>query len=361
MRTMTLAASGVVLLVTILQCCPSTVPLGEPLSPEPTAFSSPTDQPTPTPTPTEALQAPTRTPRVKPDLTRIAARYPRVDGSTSTHPLQVLLACEILGVPCVWQEDLLGGTKRIAPELTYVGSPESVEMIFGIQHNGTHGSYVNLIEGNADLILVARRPSKDELNAAKDNGVALDVTPVALDAFVFLLNVKNPVHDLTIETVKDIYTGRMKKWAEVAAPGELGGDIKGEIHAYQRNPNSGSQELMETLVMKGEPMIDAPDMILETMMGPVNAIAEDPTGIGYSVYYYVMFIFPDERVEPIGINGVEPTSDNIATRAYPLTTEVYAVVREDMPQDSTAVMLRNWLLTREGQGVIGESGYVPLR
>jgi phosphate transport system substrate-binding protein len=99
---------------------------------------------------------------------------------------------------------------------------------------------------------------------------------------------------------------------------------------------------------------------LMSMMGPVNAIAEDRLAIGYSVYYYAMFIFPDERVKLIAIDGVQPTSDTIAKRAYPLTTEVYAVVRGDMPEDSTAIMLRDWLLTEEGQGAIAESGYVSM-
>jgi len=266
----------------------------------------------------------------------------------------VVLACKILGVPYVWEPDPFTGLRRIVPDPTYEGSPESVERIFNIQHNGTHGSYMNLIEGNADLILVARPPSEDELDAAGHNGTVLDVQAVALDAFVFLLNVENPVDDLTLEAVRDIYTGSITSWTELGVAGQ-------QIQAYQRNPNSGSQELMETLVMRGERMIDAPDMILESMMGPIHAIAEDRWGIGYSVYYYAVFIFPHEQVKLVAINGVEPTSESIAKSVYPLTTEVYAVVREDMPEDSTATMLRDWLLTEEGQAAIQESGYVSIR
>jgi ABC-type phosphate transport system substrate-binding protein len=118
---------------------------------------------------------------------------------------------------------------------------------------------------------------------------------------------------------------------------------------------------MERLVMQGAPMMDSPEMILPSMIGPINAISDDPLGIGYSVYYYAVFIFPDEHVKLIGINGVFPTSENIADRSYPLTTEVYAVIREGMPKDSIAVLLRNWLLTDEGQAAIEESGYVPIR
>lgn len=347
---------GIVVLVLMLNGCDQpTAPATSVPKETPTLVT--TEAPTTAPSATPTVATPTEIPAraVKPDLKAIARDYPRVDGSTSAHPLQVVVACEILDVPCVWQPHPLTGVRIMAPDLKYEGPTEPLETIFNILHNGTHGSYVNLIEGSADLILVARAPSKDELNAAEGKGVTLDVRAVALDAFVFLLNVQNPVDDLTIENVRDIYTGEITNWAKLGAAGDVA-----QIQPYQRNPNSGSQELMETLVMKGRPMIDAPEMILESMMGPIHAIADDRWGIGYSVYYYAMFIFPHEQVKMIAIDGVEPTSDNIAKRSYPLTTEVYAVVREGMSQDSTAMMLRDWLLTREGQAAIAESGYVPL-
>jgi phosphate transport system substrate-binding protein len=169
---------------------------------------------------------------------------------------------------------------------------------------------------------------------------------------VVLVNVQNSVDNLQIENMRDVYTGNITDWTT------FGG--KGQIKAYQRDRNSGSQELMETLVMKDAPMIKAPEMIVETMMGAVNGIGRDPLGIGYSVYYYVTFMLPDKNVKLIGINGVKPTSENIATRAYPLTAEVYAVTRKNMPKGSTAIMLRDWLLTNEGSAAIAESGYVPI-
>jgi phosphate transport system substrate-binding protein len=323
--------------------------------------SAPTDAPTAAPTATPI--PPTTTPAPAPDAALIAGDYPKVDGSTSAHPLQVIVACKVFDVPYVWQPQFLTNLRGVFPSPEYEGPPEPVVTIFNIQHSGTHDAYVNLIEGNADFILVARQPSEDELNAASQNGVALDVRPVALDAFVFLVNAENPVDDLTIEAIRDIYMGKITTWPELGVDLQLqqsegDGD---QINAYQRNPNSGSQELMEALVMKGDPMIDAPDMMLETMMGPINVIGEDLLGIGYSVYYYVTFIQPDPLIKLIGINGVQPTSEAIAERAYPLTAEVYAVVREDMPQDSTAVMLRDWLLTEEGQAAVEESGYVPIQ
>lgn len=293
-------------------------------------------------------QSPTIIPII--DLDRIAENYPTVDSSTSAYPLQMLIACTILDVSCSWGTHMFDETLFILPDLL---SDDGVELLGMIPRSGTHGAYMSLIEGNADFILVAREPSDDEMDAAASNDIELDVRPVALDAFVFLVNVENPIDTLTIQQIMEIYSGSITAWSEFIS-------FEGLIQAYQRNPNSGSQELMEKLVMKGVPMIDAPYMIMPTMIGPINAVSGDPLGIGYSVYYYATFMLPDENVKLIAIKGVIPSAENIADRSYPLTTEVYVVVRQDAPADSTAVMLRNWLLTSEGQRIVQESGYVPV-
>lgn len=294
------------------------------------------------------------TPGPTPDLSNIAQNYPRVDGSTSTHPLQTLTACKLLEVPCKWTDRLLlFSTERgIGPDLD-ASLTETAVTVLNIAHTGTHEAYMNLIQNKTDLILVARLPSDEEVQAAAQAGIMLDVHPIALDAFVFLVHKDNPVTSLTLDQIRDIYSGKITDWSAVGGTGR--------ISAYQRDPNSGSQELMEELIMNGTPMVDAPDMILESMIGPINAIHDDPLGIGYSVYYYATFMLPDENVRLLGIEGAQPNAESIASRAYPLVTEVYAVVRGDMPRDSSAVMLRDWFLTETGQATIEESGYVPIR
>jgi phosphate transport system substrate-binding protein len=247
-----------------------------------------------------------------------------------------------------------GFERFILPDSESVASSPWAEEVFErIRHQGTHQAYVNLIDGAADFILVARAPSQDEMDAATARGVELDVRPVALDAFVFLANVENPVRTLAVHQARRVYTGEITTWAELGGPAEA-------IHAYQRDPNSGSQELMQDLVMGGAPMIEAPDMILLSMAGPIHALHDDVWGIGYSVYYYARYIFPDANVRLMGIDGVEPTAESIAGRTYPLTSEVYAVVRGGMSPESPAVSLRDWLLTAEGKAVIAESGYIPM-
>jgi phosphate transport system substrate-binding protein len=285
----------------------------------------------------------------------IAANYPGVDGSTSALPLQMAIACHHLGVSCEWHEgDFLSPTRRFGPDLNAMLGDGQAERIGAIHHTGTHGAYSRLIAGEAAFILVARAPSVDELQAAQSVGVTLELSPVARDAFVFLVHTENKVENLALEDIRRIYSGAITTWEQV-------GGRRNPIHTYQRNRNSGSQELMEHLVMRGTPMVESPDMILASMMGPINAISEDTLGIGYSVYFYAEHIFPHQAVKMIAVDGVKPAATTIASGSYPLATEVYAVLRADAAADSPARALLHWLLTDEGQQVVAGSGYVPIR
>ena len=237
------------------------------------------------------------------------------------------------------------------------------------------------------------------------NSVELNIQPIALDAFVFLRQKDNPVKSLTIDQVRDIFmpvenntgiignrnqvgrpvrvnvgflvreynTGIISNWLQIGGPDRM-------IHPYVRNRNSGSQETMQNLVMNGQPTVKGPSMETMTMMGPYNSLAEDTTGIGFTFFYYQRYMSPNIRLRPskrviqeehdekmtvkpiqmFALDGVLPSYKSIADRTYLLVTEVYVVTRKDLEKDHPAAQLRDWLVSKEGQGVIGETGYVPI-
>ncbi len=280
--------------------------------------------------------------------------YPVVSGSSSTHPLGVLIACKMLNIPYSWKTLSFMKAKRLMPEFTNNEKKKRQQFWQKTAHYGTHGSYVRLIQGKADLILTARLPSPDELNLAKKQNIKLLSKPIALDALVFIVNKKNKVDNLTIEQIKRAYIRKLTNWQKV-------GGSNNKIRAYQKNKNSASQELMKSLVMKNQPMLEYNPMILYGMMGPINRINDDQYGLGYSVYYFENFMSLSKKIKQLAVNGVQPNYANIQSQKYPFTTEVYAVVRSDLNKRSSAYKLRNWLLSKQGQMVVKESGYVPLQ
>ena len=181
-------------------------------------------------------------------------------------------------------------------------------------------------------------------------------TPIALDALVFIVNPDNPVESLTSEQIQDIYTGKITYWNEVG-----GNNV--EITPYRRNPNSGSQELMETLVMKNSDIIELPvnndELIIFNMTGAFDAVIYENNAICYTVYYFKEYMVTGVNVKSMAVDGVYPDRETIANNSYPYVAEVYAVIRDDMDKSSMAYKLYEWLQTDAGKQVIGESGYIP--
>ncbi|HDZ19673.1 hypothetical protein LCGC14_0550740 [marine sediment metagenome] len=301
---------------------------------------------------------------------------PRLDSSTSARPLIIWIASHLTGRECLWspipkmmfvrrsqifpvalRPDVTAGmydeASRSESPFKGMANLTDTDFLGTLSLHGTHGSYVQLIEDKADLIIVAREPSKDELTLAKEKNVELDVRAVALDAFVFLRNVENTVTDLTAEQIRDIFRGNITNWKDLDGPDQ-------DIKAFTRNRNSGSQETMVSLVMKGEATIEGRNMMSASMAGPYNSLGSNATGIGYTFYYYNAFISPNEAIKTFAVNGVAPTSKTIADGRYPFVTEVYVVTRKALDPDSNAALLRDWLGTPEGQAVVAESSYVPL-
>lgn len=236
--------------------------------------------------------------------------WPRTDCSTSTRPVRDIVAYNLLSIPYKWEEDWMGSC-------TYIIRPEywksdikitSKEYYEKNSCNGTHGAYVNLINGETDVIIASRDISRNEQQLASEKSVALKTAPLAIDALVFVVSPKNPVKNLTVEQVQKIYTGEITNWKEV-------GGVDHTITPYIRNADSGSQEKMETMVMNGLTMIDGkywPETIGPQMVSPYRQIENDEYGIAYTPFFYCTAMVRDLlKVDMLSINGVKPSKETL--------------------------------------------------
>lgn len=292
--------------------------------------------------------------------------YPLIDGSTSTLPLNRVIACELMGLNYQWQENKSGssGSTTWGVEPKARGSLRH-KIDRRVLSSQTHNSIINLIDGTVDLTLSARSLSPDEREYALAQGVSVTETPIALDALVFIVYPRNPVEGLTTENIQDIYTGKTTKWSELGVEVFPDSPQYSEIYPLIRNANSGSQELMDLLIMKDLEYIDLPEYeehLIFTMAGLIDAIAGNALAIGYTVYYYNKYIIrPDKSyLKTIAIDGVEPDEQTLANHLYPYTTEVYAVIRSDTDKNSMAYKIYEWLQTTTGKETIKNSGYIPV-
>jgi len=253
---------------------------------------------------------------------------PRIDGSTATIPLIEAVYSVLLGIP----------------------REEAAQMV---NTSGTDNAYDNLMWGNADILLVYS-PSPQTLDNAKSNNIELEMAPIGRDGLVFLVNKANPVASLTPEQLVSIYSGATKNWKDAG-----GEDV--EIKAFQRPYRSGSQTMMDDLVMKGVPMAQAEEgYVIGEMGGLIDTVAEYDnahSAIGYNVYYFVSRMEMNENVRMLSIGGVEPSVQSISDGSYPFVSDFYAVIRADAPEGSPARVLYDWIQSADGQNLVRHEGY----
>ena len=256
---------------------------------------------------------------------------PRLDGSTSTAPLAEAV-CSVL----------LGESRAEVADL--------------VQFNKTTTAYYNLLSGQADLLIVGE-DNAEILEEKERRGFEWEKSPFASDAFVFVVNENNPLDSITIDQVRRIYTGELTNWRELG-----GADL--EILPLQRNKEAGSQNLMEKLVMKELPMMEAPSGFVVATMGQlmeaVKSYDGSPGAIGYTVYYYAEEMKMAQGLKILALEGVVPNPETIRSEEYPLLNPKYVIIPSDAPQDAPNRILYNWLLGEQGQQLAAREGYVAV-
>ncbi len=230
--------------------------------------------------------------------------------------------------------------------VTYEGGAFSDDNFYGenfaadskMQYKNTVRGYQAIVDGTTDILFCAA-PSEEQKKYAEEKGVELVYVPVGLEAFVFFVNENNPVDSLTVEQVRDIYSGKCKNWSQVGGANRV-------INPVTRLSGSGSQSAMDKFMGGRE-------------VAPKSLLAVTGASIGFSFRYYMDGIVGNESVKMLSLNGVYPDAENIRNGSYPIIAEFYAIYRKDNTNENIPVLI-DWILSDEGQTVIEESGYVRI-
>lgn len=270
-------------------------------------------------------------PEVSEEITFLRENFPRIDGSTSLIPLEAGIRAAIFGK-----------------------SIEQAEK--DVAHTTTWGSFKRLLSGDADIIF-STPISAEQQKMADEAGVKLEQVPVVKEAFVFVVNAKNPVDALSQQQIKDIYSGKITNWKQVGGSDE-------PIVAYQRNTDSGSQNYM--IDFMGEtPLMDAPTELRPGSMGGLMDVIAPNDGslgsIGYSVYAYAADMYgTGDNIKFIKVDGAAPTKETIISGEYPLSSYNYAIFRADEPEKGAVRRLAEWMTSYDGQLAAAKAGYATV-
>ncbi len=216
-----------------------------------------------------------------------------------------------------------------------------------VSESGSGNGAKALINGSCQIATMSRLLKQNEYEAAVHSEVLPVTHVVAFDGIALVVHPGNPVKGLNMEQVKDIYKGKINNWKAIGGPNS-------PIVIISRDTNSGTYETFETRVMKGEKIaknceyVGSSGAIRSRVQGTPNAIG------------YVGIGFIDNTVKALEVNGVYPTPETVKRGNYPIARPLYMVTKDYPALGSHLYQFINLYLTRKGQEIVNEIGFVPV-
>lgn len=215
-----------------------------------------------------------------------------------------------------------------------------------VSGGGSGNGIKAIIDGTTDIADSSRFIKDKEVALAVEKGVYPVPFGVAYDCIVPVVHSSNPVKNLTLDQLKNIYNGKTKNWKEVGGPDK-------KIVVISRDTSSGTYEVWEDIVMKKERVF--PGALLQASNGAVaQSVAKNSYAIGYVGLSYL-----NKDLKSVSVNGVEASVENVLSSAYPVSRILYMFTK-GWPTGTTLKFINFVMHPAKGQKIVAEAGYVPL-
>jgi phosphate transport system substrate-binding protein len=227
-----------------------------------------------------------------------------------------------------------------------------------------------LINGQMSLAQSSRPVREAEYAAAKNRGFTLDEVPMAIDGIAFFVNPKlidQGLKGLNLVQLRDIFTGKLQNWKEVGGPDQ-------KIATFSRNLKSGGTvDFFSETILEKQPLGTNVQEARDTT-DAIRRVASTPGGIGFAS---ISESIKQQTIRLVSTGKgssqtyVSPCSDATCTSvndaalkagAYPITRRLFIVIKRDGRLDEQAgVAYANLFLSDEGQQLVKQAGFVPIR
>ena len=234
---------------------------------------------------------------------------------------------------------------------------EHPEVRISVTGGGSGTGIASLINGTVDIANASRSIKQEEIDEAQGNGINPVEFIIARDAIAVIVNPENPVNELTLKQISDIYSGKITNWAEV------GGEDR-PIVKLSRETNSGTHVyFLETVLRLGnsedETLFSMDTLLLPSSEGIIVEVRQNPNAIGYDGLGYV----PDDLkmiaiAEEEGGAYVLPSIPTVNDKSYPIARDLYMYTNGE-PTGAIKEYL-DWILSAEAQQIVAELGFVPV-
>ena len=194
--------------------------------------------------------------------------------------------------------------------------------------------------------MASRDVSPKEIKLAKANNVNLTKFVVAIDALIPVVHLSNPIDNLSLSQLADVYSGKVRKWEEI-------GGIDKRIAVISRDTSSGTYETWQERVL-GKTRV-SPGALLQASSGAiVQTVGGNRCALGYIGFGYV-----NATLKTLSIDGIEPTEENALSGKWPIARELYLFTNGEPKGDAKAYI--DYVLSKEGQVLVKSVGFIPLK
>jgi phosphate transport system substrate-binding protein len=208
-----------------------------------------------------------------------------------------------------------------------------------------------LINGATDIANASRKMKRTEMDKLKQRYNTLGVEiACAKDGITIYLNPANKIKELSIKQLSDIFKGTITNWKEVGGADE-------SIKLYGRENSSGTYVFFQENVVKGDYATSC--QTLPGTAAVVNAVKKDAYGIGYGGAAYAEGIVICKVKKDDNSPSYIPTAETIKNNEYPVTRYLFMYLR-NKPSGETKKYI-DWILSSEGQKLVVDMGYFPVK
>ena len=209
-----------------------------------------------------------------------------------------------------------------------------------------------LINGTTDVCEASRAMKDAEKKQLAEKAGAPPVEIVtAKDGLSVYVNDTNPLNELTMDQLKQIFTGKVENWKQVGGP-----DAK--IIPYSRENSSGTYVFFKEHVLQNADYTPRAQAMPGTA-AVVNAVVKEKFGIGYGGAAYAKGIKVLKVKKDDKSAAIAPEDKTIKDGTYPLSRPLFFYVRAKPSADIKA--FTDWVLSAEGQGIVTKVGYFPIK
>ena len=213
-----------------------------------------------------------------------------------------------------------------------------------------------LFSNEADVVFCGLPPQAVSAKAASQ-GKELETTLVVKDAFVFYVNADNPVDNLSLEQIKQIYGGKATDWKDV------GSQKGGAIEAFQRTIDSENQAVFRKIT-ENCPLMEPPAIEKYVNGGLIHSPADyrnSGNAIGYSYRSQAADLLLKKKIKLLSIDGVSPSPENILNGTYPYVMDYYMVTIKDNREEEVERnirALRDFIFSPQGKELAEKCGVI---